>query len=33
MVQSVLKGERTPADAAAGAAAEIQRIVTKWQQV
>jgi multiple sugar transport system substrate-binding protein len=33
MVQSVLKGERTPEDAAAGAAAEIQRIVTKWQQV
>ena len=33
MVQSVLKGERTPEDAAANAAAEIQRIVTKWQQV
>ena len=33
MVQSVLKGERTPEDAAASAAAEIQRIVTKWQQV
>jgi len=33
MVQSVLKGEGTPEDAAAGAAAEIQHIVTKWQQV
>ena len=33
MVQSVLKGERTPEDAAASAAAEIQHIVTKWQQV
>jgi multiple sugar transport system substrate-binding protein len=33
MVQSVLKGERGPEDAAAVAAAEIQRIVAKWQQV
>ena len=33
MVQSVLKGERSPEDAAAHAAAEIQSIATKWQQV
>jgi multiple sugar transport system substrate-binding protein len=33
MVQSVLKGERSPEDAAANAAAEIHRIVTKWKQV
>jgi multiple sugar transport system substrate-binding protein len=33
MVQSVLKGERGPEDAAAVAAAEIQRIVARWQQV
>jgi multiple sugar transport system substrate-binding protein len=32
MVQSVLKGERSPEDAAAVAAAEMQRIVAKWQQ-
>jgi multiple sugar transport system substrate-binding protein len=31
MVQSVLKGERSPEDAAARAAAEIQSIVIKWQ--
>jgi multiple sugar transport system substrate-binding protein len=33
MVQSVLKGGRSPEDAAASAAAEIQSIATKWQQV
>jgi len=33
MVQSVLRGERSPEDAAANGAAEIQRIVTKWQQL
>ncbi len=33
MVQSVLKGERSPEDAAASAAAEIQRIADKWKQV
>jgi len=33
MVQSVLKGERSPEDAAAAAAAEIQRIADKWKQV
>jgi multiple sugar transport system substrate-binding protein len=33
MVQSVLRGERSPEDAAASAAAEIQSIATKWQQV
>jgi|HubBroStandDraft_5_1064220.scaffolds.fasta_scaffold00282_14 multiple sugar transport system substrate-binding protein len=33
MVQSVLKGERSPEDAAASAAAEMQTIATKWQQV
>ena len=32
MVQSVLKGERSPQDAAAVGAAEMQRIVAKWQQ-
>jgi multiple sugar transport system substrate-binding protein len=30
MVQSVLKGESSPEDAAAAAAAEMQRIVEKW---
>jgi multiple sugar transport system substrate-binding protein len=33
MVQSVLKGERSPEDAAAVAATQIRRIVAKWQQV
>ena len=33
MVQSVLKGERSPEDAAASAAAEMQSIATKWQEV
>ena len=33
MVQSVLKGERSPEDAAASAAAEIQRIADRWKQV
>jgi multiple sugar transport system substrate-binding protein len=33
MVQSVLKQEQAPEEAAAHAAAEIQRIVAKWQQV
>jgi ABC-type glycerol-3-phosphate transport system substrate-binding protein len=33
MVQSVLTGEHTPQDAAAAAAAEMDRIVAKWQQV
>jgi multiple sugar transport system substrate-binding protein len=33
MVQSVLKGERTPETAAASAEAEIQRIADKWKQV
>jgi multiple sugar transport system substrate-binding protein len=32
MVQSVLKGESSPEDAAAAAAAEIQRIAEKWNQ-
>jgi multiple sugar transport system substrate-binding protein len=32
MVQSVLKGERSPEDAAGAAAAEIQRIAEKWKQ-
>jgi ABC-type glycerol-3-phosphate transport system substrate-binding protein len=32
MVRSVLKGERSPEDAAAVAAIEIQRITDKWQQ-
>jgi len=31
MVQSVLRGERSPEDAAATAAVEIQRIVDKWK--
>jgi multiple sugar transport system substrate-binding protein len=33
MVQRVLKGENSPEDAAAAAAAEIQRIADKWQQI
>ncbi len=33
MVQSVLKGESSPEDAAATAAAEIQRIADKWKQI
>jgi multiple sugar transport system substrate-binding protein len=33
MVQRVLKGQSSPEDAAAAAAAEIQRIADKWQQV
>jgi multiple sugar transport system substrate-binding protein len=33
MVQSVLKGERTPEGAAASAEGEIQRIADKWKQV
>jgi ABC-type glycerol-3-phosphate transport system substrate-binding protein len=33
MVQSVLKGESTPEDAAAAAASEMQRIADKWKQV
>jgi len=33
MVQSVLKGEHSPEEAAAAAATEIERIVAKWQQV
>jgi ABC-type glycerol-3-phosphate transport system substrate-binding protein len=33
MVQSVLKGESSPEDAAAAAAAEIQRIADKWKQI
>jgi multiple sugar transport system substrate-binding protein len=33
MVQGVLQGERSPEDAAALAAAEMQSIATKWQQV
>jgi multiple sugar transport system substrate-binding protein len=33
VVQSVLKGERTPEDAAAAAATEIRRISAKWPQV
>jgi multiple sugar transport system substrate-binding protein len=32
MVQSVLKGERSPENAAASAAGEIQRIADKWKQ-
>jgi multiple sugar transport system substrate-binding protein len=32
MVQSVLKGESSPEDAAAAAAAEMQRIVEKWNE-
>jgi multiple sugar transport system substrate-binding protein len=33
MVQSVLKGEHSPEDAAATAAAEMQRISDKWKQL
>jgi multiple sugar transport system substrate-binding protein len=33
MVQRVLKGERSPEDAAASAASEIQRIADRWKQV
>lgn len=33
MVQSVLKGESSPEDAAAAAAGEIQRIVEKWNAI
>ncbi|HET6178800.1 MAG TPA: hypothetical protein VFE61_17865 [Candidatus Sulfotelmatobacter sp.] len=33
MVQSVLKGERSPEEAAASAATEIQRIADKWKQI
>src|SRR5258708_21814534 len=33
MVQSVLKGQSTPENAAAAAAAEIQRIADKWKQI
>jgi multiple sugar transport system substrate-binding protein len=33
MVQSVLKGETSPEDAAAAAASEIQRISEKWNQI
>lgn len=33
MVATVLKGERSPEDAAAAAATEMQRIVDKWKQV
>ncbi len=33
MVQSVLKGEHSPEDAAALVAAEIQRIADKWKQI
>jgi multiple sugar transport system substrate-binding protein len=33
MVQSVLKGESSPEDAAAAAAAEIERIADKWKQI
>lgn len=33
MVQSVLKGESSPENAAAAAAAEIQRIAEKWDQI
>jgi multiple sugar transport system substrate-binding protein len=33
MVQRVLKGQSSPEDAAAAAAAEIQRIANKWQQI
>jgi len=32
MVRSVLKGERSPADAVAAGAAEMRRIVAKWRQ-
>jgi multiple sugar transport system substrate-binding protein len=33
MVQSVLKGESSPEDAAAAAASEIQRIAEKWNEI
>jgi len=33
MIQGVLKGERSPEEAAAETGAEIQRIAAKWQQV
>jgi multiple sugar transport system substrate-binding protein len=33
MVQRVLKGQSSPEDAAAAAAAEFQRIANKWQQI
>ncbi|HMC31364.1 MAG TPA: carbohydrate ABC transporter substrate-binding protein [Candidatus Angelobacter sp.] len=33
MVATVLKGERSPEDAAAAAATEMQRIVDKWKQI
>lgn len=33
VVQSVLKGERTTEDAAAFAAAEMQRIIDKWKKI
>jgi multiple sugar transport system substrate-binding protein len=33
MVQSVLKGEQTPEDAARAAQAEVQRIADKWNQL
>ena len=33
MVQSVLRGQSTPENAAAAAAAEIQRIADKWKQI
>jgi multiple sugar transport system substrate-binding protein len=33
MVRSVLQGEHTPEDAAAIAAREIQRVITKWEEV
>jgi multiple sugar transport system substrate-binding protein len=33
MVQSVLRGERSPEDAAARGAGEIERIVTRWQEL
>jgi len=33
MVQSVLKGQSSPENAAAAAAAEIQRIADKWKQI
>jgi multiple sugar transport system substrate-binding protein len=33
MVQSVLKGQRSPEDAVTAAAAEIQRIADKWRQI
>jgi hypothetical protein len=33
MVGSVLRGEQSPEEGAASAAAEMQRIVDKWKQV